>query len=101
MVGPANEKHQAPTNGLKLYIRAVIKCKMFDLMHTPRLLGSVKRSDIEIVQISILICFGYDQRIHPVLLFFSLLKNLRHTYNTLHLHVLFELRHVISNNVAF
>ena len=27
--------------------------KMFDLMHTPDLLGWVKRSDIEIVQISI------------------------------------------------
>ena len=33
---------------------------MFDLMHTPGLLGWVKRSDIEIVQISILIGFGYD-----------------------------------------
>ena len=25
MVGPANDKHQAPTNGLKLYVRAIIK----------------------------------------------------------------------------
>ena len=24
-VGPANDKHQAPTNGLKLYLRTVIK----------------------------------------------------------------------------
>ena len=100
MVGPANEKHQAPTNGLKLYIRTVIKCKMFDLMNTPSLLGYVKRSDIDIVQMSILICFGYDQRMHPVLLFFSLENNVKYTYNTLHLHVLFELRHVISNIVA-
>ena len=29
-------------------------------MHIPDLLGWVKRSDIEIVQISILIGFGYD-----------------------------------------
>ena len=28
--------------------------KMFDIMHTPCLLGWVKRSDIEIVQISII-----------------------------------------------
>ena len=33
---------------------------MFDLMHTPGLLGWINRSDIEIVQISILIGFGYD-----------------------------------------
>ena len=35
---------------------------MFDLMHTPVILGWVKWKDIEIVQISIicLICFGYD-----------------------------------------
>ena len=28
--------------------------KMFDLVHTPDLMGGVKRSDIEIVQISII-----------------------------------------------
>ena len=33
---------------------------MFDHMHTPGLLGLVKRSDIEIVPLSILIGFGYD-----------------------------------------
>ena len=38
---------------------------MFDIMHIPGFLGWVKRSDIEIVQISIielsdLIGFGYD-----------------------------------------
>ena len=41
--------------------------KVFDLMHTPDLLGGVKMSDIEIVQISIFLIelsefigFGYD-----------------------------------------
>ena len=34
--------------------------KIFALMHISVLLGWVKRSDIEIVQISILIGFGYD-----------------------------------------
>ena len=33
---------------------------MFDRMHTPGLLGWVKRLDVEIVQISTLIGFGYD-----------------------------------------
>ena len=33
---------------------------MFDLMYTPALLSLVKRSDIEIVQISIFIGFVYD-----------------------------------------
>ena len=33
---------------------------MLDLMHIPGIFGWVRRSDIEIVQISILIGFGYD-----------------------------------------
>ena len=32
----------------------IIAIKMFDIMHTPGLLGRVKMSDIEIVQISII-----------------------------------------------
>ena len=35
---------------------------MFDLLHAPGLLGWINRSDIEIVQISIMIGFGYDLR---------------------------------------
>ena len=38
-----------------------VKSKMCDLMHTSGLLGWVKRSDIEVVQISILIGVGYDR----------------------------------------
>ena len=29
MVGQANEKQQAPTNGLKLYVRAVIESEVW------------------------------------------------------------------------
>ena len=38
-----------------------VKSEMCDLMHTSGLLGWVKRSDIEVVQISILIGVGYDR----------------------------------------
>ena len=48
----------------KVLLHITLSIKMFDLMHAPDLLGWVKRSDMEIVHISIiclnLIGFGYD-----------------------------------------
>ena len=58
--------HPQPLDGVNLKGKCRTLCK-FDLMHTPDLLGLVKRSDIEIMQkvylfkLSELIVFSYGQ----------------------------------------